>query len=166
MATPNFSQFRSGTPVTLPSGETVSYGELRDAGLQEYYVRIIHELAIRGEVTRHQVDSWLKRAVSKDRHTARMVRAELEALHPTPTPAPTTSAEPIRKRQQSEKIFTLVSRGDHKQALRVAERYGLRPTPVAPPKLRPGQSPDAHTVRATSGIASKLIITGQWKTED
>lgn len=166
MAPPNFSQFRSGTPVTLPSGEGVSHGELRDAGLQDYYVRIIHELAVRGEVTRSLVDDWLKRATSRDRHTARAVRAELDALRPTPVAAPTTLAEPVRKRQQREKTFTLVSRGDHKQALRTAERYGLRPTLVATAALRPGQSADAHTVRAASGIASKLITTGQWKTED
>lgn len=165
MATPNFSQFRSGTPIILSSGEAVSYSELREGGLQEFYVRIVHQLAFQGEVTRSQVDDWLRRAAAKDRHTARAVRAELEALQSTPVAAQTTLAEPVRKRKQLEKTFTLVSRGDHKQALRTAESYGLKPTPVPTAALRPGQSADAHTVRASSGIASKLITTGQWKTE-
>ena len=165
MAAPNFSQFRSGTPVTLTSGETILYGELHKAGLQEFYIRIVHQLALRGVVTRSQVNDWLRRAASKDRHTARAVRAELEALQPTPVAAPSTPAEPVRKRQQREKTFTLVSSGDHKQALKTAQSYGLRPTPVPTAALRPGQSPDAHTVRAQSGVASKLITTGQWKTQ-
>ncbi|CAA9227890.1 MAG: hypothetical protein AVDCRST_MAG93-757 [uncultured Chloroflexia bacterium] len=151
--------------MTLPSGEAVSYSELRGAGLQEFYIRIVHQSALRGKVTRSQVDDWLGRAASRDRHTARAVRAELEALQPTPVAAPSPPAEPVRKRQQREKTFTLVSSGDHKQAIRTAERYGLRPTPVPTAALRPGQSPDAHTVRAQSGVASKLITTGQWKTE-
>ena len=165
MATPNFSQFRSGTPVTLPSGKAVSYSELRGAGLQEFYIRIVHQLALKGEMTRSQVDDWLRRAAAKDRHTARAVRAELEARQPTPIAVPSTGAEPVRKQKQNERTFTLVSSGDHKQAIRTAERYGLRPAPVPTAALRPGQSPDAHTVRATSGIASKLITTGQWKTQ-
>ncbi len=152
-------------PLTLPSGEAVLYSELREAELQEFYIRIVHELANRGEVTRSQVDDWLKRAASRDRHIARAVRAELEALQPTPVAAPTTSVESVRNRQPKEKTFTLVSSGDHKQALKTAKSYGLKPTPVPTAALRPGQSPDAHTLRAQSGIASKLITTGQWKTE-
>lgn len=73
-ATPIFSQFHSGTPVTLPSGEAVLYGELREAGLQEFYIRIVHQSALQGEVTRSQVDDWLRRAASKDRHTGRATR--------------------------------------------------------------------------------------------
>ena len=107
MATSNFSQFRSGTPLTLPSGEAVRYSELREAELQEFYIRIVHELANRGEATRSQVDDWLKRAVSKDRHIARAVRAELESLQPTPVAAPTTSVESVRNRQPKERCRIL-----------------------------------------------------------
>lgn len=151
--------------INLTADEQLSYRELREAGLQEYYIRVIHELAARKKITRRQVDDWLKRAASQDRHIARAARSEIESLKAKPTAPDTAGAAPIAKRPKTEKMVTLVSRGDHKQAVRTARSFGLQPIPVALAALRPGQSPDAHTVQATTSVASRLITTGQWKTE-
>lgn len=168
-STPNFSQFRSGTPVVLPSGERVWYRELQGCGLPEFYIRIIHELARRAEVTKQQVDDWRTRAGSQDRRVAQAVRAELEARRPLPATPTQEVAQPVskggQKRAKAEKVFSLVSRGDHKQAVKLARSYGLSPTAVPEAALRPGQSADAHIVRAPERVASKLITSGQWKTE-
>lgn len=171
-ASPNFSQFRSGTPVVLPSGERVLYRDLQGSGLQDFYIRIIHELVRTGEVTKQQVNDWRTRAGSKDRRVAQAVRAELEARRPPPTaPAPVQAPSPrtgVKKarggRTETEKLFSLVSSGDHKQAVKLAQSYGLTPTLIPETALRPGQSADAHTVRAPESAASKLITSGQWKT--
>lgn len=175
MTSPNFSQFRSGTPVILPSGERVSYKDLQGSGLQEYYIRIIHELARGAEVTKQQVNDWRTRAGSQDRRVAQAVRAELEARRPLPaTPVQEVAERTVvktgikkarRGQTKAEKVFSLVSRGDHKQAVKLARGYGLTPVAVSEAALRPGQSADAHTVRAPESVASKLITSGQWKTE-
>jgi hypothetical protein len=168
---PNFSQFRSGTPVVLPSGERVWYRELQGCGLQEFYIRIIHELARRAEVTKQQVNDWRTRAGSQDRRVAQAVRAELEARRPLPAAPVQEAARQVgvkkarQGRTKAEKVFSLVSRGDHKQAVKLAQGYALSPTPVPETALRPGQSAEAHTVRAPESVASKLITSGQWKTE-
>ncbi len=166
---PNFSQFRAGTPVVLPSGERVFYRDLHGCGLQEFYIRIIHELARRAEVTKQQVNDWRTRAGSQDRRVAQAVRAELEARRPLPATPGEEVARPVskggEKRAKAEKVFSLVSRGDHKQAVKLARSYGLSPTTVPEVALRPGQSAQAHTVRAPESVASKLITSGQWKTE-
>lgn len=170
-STPNFSQFRSGTPVVLPSGERVWYRDLQGCGLQDFYIRIIHELARGAVVTKEQVNDWRARAGSRDRRVAQAVRAELEARRPLATVPPQAASErPVVKKARrgqakAEKVFSLVSRGDHKQAVRLAQSYGLIPAPVPEGALRPGQSAEAHTVRAPENVASKLITSGQWKTE-
>ena len=162
--TPNFSRFRLGTPVTLPSGKTVTYQELSATGLPDHYIRRLFKGAVQGKVTRQQVDDWLKRAGSSDRRTVQKVKSELEALEP-PLPAPPkTAPKGVRRRKPSEKLITLVSKGNHKQAVKVAESYGLTPVRIAEANLRPGQSAEAHTVQATSLIAGKLITTGSWAT--
>ena len=165
MAT-NFSQFRLGTPLELSSGGRVSYTELRQSGLQEHYLRIVHDLASRGKLTRQQIDAVIAQAASSDRRKQQAVRAELEALRPQParTPTPPPPKPGARRSTKPEKVFELVSSGDHKQALKLAQSYGLRPNRVPEKSLRPGQSPDAHTVRATEAVASKLITSGWWKT--
>ena len=168
-STPSFSQFRSGKPVVLPSGERVFYRELQGCGLQEFYIRIIHELARRAEVTKQQINDWRTRAGSQDRQAAQAVRAELEARRPLPAGPVQEVAQPIskggQKRAKAEKVFSLVSRGDHKQAVKLARSCGLSPAPVPEAALRPGQSAEAHTVRAPEKVASKLITSGQWKTD-
>lgn len=137
--------------------------------MPEFYIRIIHELARRAEVTKQQVDDWRTRAGSQDRRVAQAVRAELEARRPLPATPTQEVAQPVskggQKRAKAEKVFSLVSRGDHKQAVKLARGYGLSPTAVPEAALRPGQSADAHTVRAPERVASKLITSGQWKTE-
>ena len=160
----NFSRFRSGTPVTLPSGATVTYQELRATGLPDHYSRRLFKAAVQGKVTRAQVDDWLKRAATDDRRALQKVKAELEALEPPPPAPPKTAPKGVRRRKPSEKLVTLVSKGNHKQAVKVAESYGLTPVRIAPADLRPGQSEEAHTVRAVSFIAGKLITTGNWAT--
>ena len=164
MTAPNFSKFRLGTPVTLPSGDTVSYRELHDAGLPEHYIRRLYKAAARAKVTRDQVDDWLKRAVSQDRRMVQKVKSELEALEPPPPAPAKTAPVGVRRRKPSEKLVTLVSKGNHKQAVKVAESYGLTPVRINPTNLRPGQSAEAHTVQAVSPVAGKLITTGSWAT--
>ena len=163
---PNFSQFRSGTPLTLADGGQVAYTDLRQSGLQEHYIRIVHDLAGRGKLTREQIESFITRSASSDRRKQQTVKAELEALRPQParTPTPPPPKPGARRSTKPEKVFELVSSGDHKQALKLAQSYGLRPNRVPEKSLRPGQSPDAHTVRATEAVASKLITSGWWKT--
>ena len=163
----NFSQFRSGTPLNLATGGQVSYAELKTSGLQEHYLRIVHDLAGRGKLSREQIDTFIAQATSSDRRKQQAVRAELEALRTPPakvvTPLPPKpNARPARTR--TEKVFELVSSGDHKQALKLAQSYGLSPVRIPQKALRPGQSPEAHTVRATEAVASKLITSGLWKT--
>lgn len=76
---------------------------------------------------------------------ARAVRTELEGLQPESALSARASIEDTRRGTvKAEKVFALVSRVDHKQALKAAKGYGLSPVPVAPTALRPGQSPDAH----------------------
>ena len=168
MAKVSFSQFRTGTPLPLAAGGQVSYTELKKSGLPDFYIRIVHELALGGKLTREQVSSIVSRAASPDRRKQQEARNELEALRPAPAlvapppPARPSGARPAPKR--AEKGFELVSSGDHKQAVRLAEAYGLRPVQVPERSLRPGQSPDAHTVRALEAVASKLITSGSWKT--
>ena len=178
MTTPNYSNFRAGTSVALPDGKPLTYAELKQTELQDYYLRVIHEQAAQGKLTRPQLDSWLKRLSSKDRSGAPAVRAELELLRSaalgsvspsasTSSPSRTSLSKPTAtKRARTEQVVSLVSRGDHKRALSTAQGYGLLPTPVPEQTLKPGQSPDAHTVRAVESVASKLIVTGDWKTSD
>ena len=177
MNVPSFSRFRSDTPAPFPSGEKVSYSEIQKSGLQEHYIRIIHKLIAQGEVTKAQVDGWLRRAASGDRAEGRKVRDELEATQPAPVAAATstsggTGAATPRgggatgtRRGRAEKLLTLVSKGNHKEAVKTAKTYDLSPTKVAQTALRPGQSAEAHTVRAPTKVASKLITTGYWATQ-
>ena len=183
MNVPSFSRFRSGTPAPFPSGESVSYNEVQKSGLQEHYIRIIHRLVTKGEVDKAQVDRWLKRAASQDRAEGRKVRDELEATQPVPiaSAAPSsasstsTSGSTARttargaftgaKRGRAEKLLTLVSKGNHKEAVKAARTYDLSPTQVSQAALRPGQSAEAHTVKAPTKVASKLITTGYWATQ-
>lgn len=167
MAKLNFSQFRSGAPLELLSGGRVFYAELKQSGLQEHYLRIVHDLVDRGKLTRKQIDAFIAQAASSDRRKQQAVRAELEALRTPPAkvvapPPPKPNAR--TGRTKTERVFELVSSGDHKQALKLAQSYGLRPIQIPTSALRPGQSPDAHTVRALEAVASKLITSGQWKT--
>ena len=164
---PNFSQFRSGTPLNPAGGGQVFYAELKKSGLQEHYLRIVHDLVGRGKLSREQLDAVIERAASSDRRKQQAVRAELEALRPPPAkvatpPPPKPNAR--AGRTKTEKVFGLVSSGDHKQAVKLAQSYGLHPVRVPEQELRPGQSPEAHMVRATEAVASKLITSGQWKT--
>ena len=164
---PTFSQFRSGTPLPLPGGGQVSYAELSESGLADHYLRIIHDLAGHGKLTREQIESLITRSASSDRRTQQAVKAELEALRPQParTPTPLPPKPGARSaRAKTEKTFELVSSGDHKQALKLAQSYGLRPLQIPEKALRPGQSSEAHTVRALEAVASKLITSGWWKT--
>lgn len=167
MANLNFSQFRSGTPLELLSGGRVSYAELKQSGLQEHYLRIVHDLADRGKLTREQIDALKTRSASRDRREQQAVRTELEALRTPParavTPPPPKPNARVG-RTKAEKVFELVSSGDHKQALKLAQSYGLHPVRVPAQALRPGQSSEAHTVRALEAVASKLITSGWWKT--
>ena len=184
MNVPSFSRFRSGTPAPFPSGESVSYNEVQKSGLQEHYIRIIHKLVTKGEVDKAQVNRWLKRAASEDRAESRKVRDELEATQPAPaapssassTSAAFGSARTTRattrgstftgaKRGRAEKLLTLVSKGNHKEAVKAAQTYQLSPTQVSQTALRPGQSAEAHTVKAPTKVASKLITTGYWATQ-
>ena len=184
MNVPSFSRFRSGTPAPFSSGESVSYSELQKSGLQEHYIRILHKLITKGEVTKAQVDRWLQRAASKDRTEGRRVRDELEATQPAPavpaaSSAASSSAGGTRvartaargsgatgtRRGRAEKLLTLVSKGNHKEAVKAARTYDLSPTQVAQTALRPGQSAEAHTVKAPTKVASKLITTGYWATQ-
>lgn len=164
----SFSQFRTGTPLPLASGGQISYSELKKSGLQDFYIRIVHDLAGSGKLTREQVSGLTSRAASSDRRKQQEARSELEAMRPAPAlVAPPPPARPSGTRaapRRAERVFVLVSSGDHKQAVRLAEAYGLRPVRVPEASLRPGQSPDAHTVRATEAVASKLITSGGWKT--
>ncbi len=169
-ANPNFSQFRLGTPLNLPSGGQVSYTELKESGLQEHYLRIVHDLAGRDKLSREQISSFITRAASSDRREQQAVRNELESLRTPPAkvvtlppPKPTTRGGQ-NSRRKAEKMFELVSSGDHKQAVKLAQSYGLRPVSVPEQALRPGQSPEAHRVRALGAVASKLITSGLWKT--
>ncbi len=186
MNVPSFSRFRSGTPAPFPSGESVSYSEVQKSGLQEHYIRIIHKLVTKGEVDKAQVNRWLKRAASEDRAESRKVRDELEATQPAPVvsaaPSSASSTSPSggarttrattrgstftgAKRGRAEKLLTLVSKGNHKEAVKAAQTYALSPTQVSQAALRPGQSAEAHTVKAPSKVASKLITTGYWATQ-
>lgn len=171
----SFVQFRTGTPVPLPEGKKLTYAEFKPTNLQDFYLRIIHDLAVQDKLTRAQVDDWLKRLVAKDAASGRAVRGELEAkraasvgqVSPSTASVKTDkSVKSVTRRARSEKILLLTSRGDHKRAVIVAREYGLHPLPVPPQSLRPGQSSDAHTVRAVEAVASKLITTGNWKTTD
>ena len=181
MTAPSFSRFRSGTPAKFASGEQISYSELHKSGLQEHYLRIIYKLVTEDKVSKAQVQRWLERAASKDRTDSRKVRTELEATQPASVAAPTStpskatatgssrsgssrSAPATKKRGRSEKLLTLVSKGNHKEALKAAKNYDLSPTQVAQAALRPGQSAEAHTVQAPTSVASKLITTGYWAT--
>lgn len=167
----SFVQFRTGTPISLPEGKKLTYAEFKPTKLQDFYLRIVHDLAVQGNLTREQVDTWLKR-LAKDAASGRAVRSELEAKRAASVgqallPARTSaSATPAKRRTRPEKVLLLTSRGDHKRAVVVAREYGLHPLPVPPQELRPGQSPDAHTVRAVEAVASKLITTGNWKSSD
>ncbi len=167
---PNFSQFRSGTPLNLSEGGQVSYAELKKSGLQEHYLRIVHDLAGRDKLTRAQIGSLTARAASSNRREQQAVRAELEALRTPPAkvatpPPPKPNARTGHSgRRKTEKVFELVSSGDHKQAVKLAQSYGLHPVQILEQALRPGQSPEAHTVRALGAVASKLITSGWWKT--
>ena len=167
MAQPSFSQFRTGTPQPLAAGGQVSYTELKKSGLQDFYIRIVHDLAGRGKLTREQVSALTAKAASPDRRKQQEARSELEALRPAPAltaaPPPPRPAGARAAPKRPERVFELVSSGDHKGAVRLAEQYGLRPVRIPERSLRPGQSPDAHTVRATEAIASKLITSGGWK---
>ena len=163
----------------------MSYNEVQKSGLQEHYIRIIHKLITKGEVNKAQVDRWLKRAASQDRAESRKVRDELEATQPAPVassaPSSASSASTsggartartaVRgtftgaKRGRAEKLLTLVSKGNHKEAVKAARTYDLSPTQVSQAALRPGQSAEAHTVKAPTKVASKLITTGYWATQ-
>ena len=170
MNVPSFSRFRSGTPAPFESGGQVTYSELQKSGLQEHYIRIIHKLITKGEVNKKQVTKWLGQAASKDRAVGRKVRDELEATQPaaltTPSPFKSGAAKAApSKRRGAEKLLTLVSKGNHKEALKAAQSYDLSPAPVAETALRPGQSAEAHIVKAPTNVASKLITTGYWATQ-
>lgn len=183
MTTPSFTLFRSGTPISLTEGKQLNYAELKKTGLPDFYLRIIHEQAVQGKLTRAQLEGWIKRLSAKDRSGAGAVEAELEALRaaavgvgspsadlpstgrPSTSRSGTSTPAP-NKRARPERVISLVSRGDHKRALTTARDYGLHPMPVPQPALKPGQSPDAHTVQAVEGVASKLIVTGNWKTAE
>jgi hypothetical protein len=163
---PTFSQFRTGTAVSLPADKQVSYAELKQAGLQDYYIRVIHELATQGKLERPRVDHWLRQLSAHDRFDEQAVRAELEGQRSAPVGLTRSAPRQAPKRARTEPVHLLMSRGDHKQAVKKAQSYGLRPLPVPPNNLRPGQSPDAHTVQAPESVASKLITSGHWKTAD
>ncbi len=168
-------QFRMGAAVKLADEKQFTYAEFRKVGLQDFYLRIAHDLAIQGKLSRPQVDDWLRRLSSKDAAAGRSVRSDLEAARTaslgqvpaakTHTAAKSSSA-PVKRRERPEKVIELTSRGDHKRAVIVAREYGLHPLPVPPQALKPGQSSDAHTVRAVEAVASKLITTGNWKSSD
>ena len=167
---PSFSRFRSGTPVRFPSGEQMTYSKLKESGLQEHYIRIVYGLITKEEVKKAQVERWLTQAASKDRAVGRQVRVELEARQPKPViPAQPTSKltdkVSLTRKRKSEKLLTLVSKGNHKEALKAAHDYNLSPIQIAEAALRPGQSADAHTVQAAPSVASKLITTGYWATQ-
>lgn len=166
MTRPNFSQFRTGTAITLPADKQVSYSELKQVGLQDFYIRVIHELAVQGKLERPQISDWIRRLSSHDRLAEQAVRAELEAHRSASVGLARLDLKQVTKRARTERVFLLVSRGDHKQAVKAAQGYGLHPLPVAASSLRPGQSSDAHTVRVAESIASKLITSGHWKTSD
>lgn len=166
MTAPNFSQFRTGTPISLPADERVSYAELKSAGLQDFYIRIVHDLAVQGKLERAQVSDWIRRLSLSERSAGQAVRTELEAHRAASVGLISRSASPTTKRAQAERVVLLVSRGDHKQAVKTARGYGLHPLPVPESALRPGQSAEAHTVRAAESVASKLITSGHWKTSD
>ncbi len=182
MNMPSFSRFRSGTALSYPSGQSVTYSEMEKSGLQEHYIRILHKLISKGEVDKAQVNTWLSRAASKDRAEGRKVRDELEATQPAPAiPTPAAKAPGTlrsgqnrsgarstatgTKRGRAEKLLTLVSKGNHKEAVKAARTYDLSPTQVAEAALRPGQSTEAHVVKAPTKVASKLITTGYWATQ-
>lgn len=164
--TPTFSQFRTGIAIPLPADKQVSYAELKQVGLQDYYIRIIHELASQGKLERPQVDHWLRQLSVHDRFAEQAVRAELEGHRSASVGLTRSAPQQAPKRTRTEAVYLLMSRGDHKQAVKTAQSYGLHPLPVPLNSLLPGQSPDAHTVRAAESVASKLITSGHWKTAD
>jgi hypothetical protein len=164
--TPTFSQFRTGMVIPLPADKQMSYAELKQVGLQDYYIRIIHELASQGKLARPQVDHWLRQLSARDRFAEQAVRAELEGHRSASVGLTRSAPQQSPKRTRTEPVHLLMSRGNHKQAVKTAQSYGLHPLPVPPNSLLPGQSPDAHTVRAAESVASKLITSGHWKTAD
>ena len=107
------------------------------------------------------------------------MRDELEATQPAPvmaaaalTPSGARAARTTprgsatgTRRGRAEKLLTLVSKGNHKEAVKAAKMYDLSPTQVAETALRPGQSAEAHVVKAPTKVASKLITTGYWATQ-
>lgn len=168
MATPNFSKFRLGDPLALEEGGHITYEKLESAGLQDYYIRIIYSQISKGKLDKTQLDDWLSRARSGDKVAGRVLRAELENLQPkAPVPVKNKPVKAATKKRVSrEKMFTLHSKSNHKQAIKLAEEYHLTPVPLPKSALRPGQSEEAHSVQANSQIASKLITSGNWSTTD
>jgi hypothetical protein len=167
MSFPSFMQFRRGTPLELSSGMKVSYDALIKLGLQDFYVRILHDLASKDELTDKQLEKWLNALRSSNRDAQRAVKAELDARRVVPELKSEPSvAAPRRTRTRTEKVVRLMSRGDHRRAVR--EALGMKLTPVQVPAhtLKPGQSPEAHTVQAPESLARKLITSGDWKSVD
>ncbi len=138
MTHPSFSQFRIGTAIALPADKQVSYSELKQAGLQDFYIRVIHELAIQGKLERPQISDWIRRLSSHDRLAEQAVRAELERHRSASVGLARSDSKLVTKRARIERVFLLVSRGDHKQAVKAAQGYGLHPIPVVASSLRPG----------------------------
>lgn len=167
MAFPSFTQFRRGTPLELAGGVRLTYDELTKLGLQDFYIRIIHEGLNRGDVPPSQLQSWLRALRSNDRALKRAVQAEIGALRVVPVAGVTSAGQgPARTRSRAERVVTLLSRGDHRQAVRDALAMRLTPVQVPAHTLRPGQAPEAHTVQAPERLAAKLITSGNWKSAD
>ncbi len=107
-------------------------------GLQDFYIRVIHELAIQGKLERPQISDWIRRLSSHDRLAEQAVRAELERHRSASVGLARPDSKLVTKRARIERVFLLVSRGDHKQAVKAAQGYGLHPIPVVASSLRPG----------------------------
>lgn len=177
MAQPGFSQFRAGAPLTLEGGGELRYEALKASTLQDHYIRILHTLASEQALNLAEIQSYLKRAASKEPGVAYAVRQEIEARRPhkpelvgvaAASRSAGTASSARRRTAEANKAarvkrFKLVSSGNHKEALRLAQGYSLTPQPIPTAMLRPGQSPEAHTLEADERTASKLITTGYWK---
>ena len=95
------------------------------------------------------------------------MQAEIESLRVVPAIDVKSAGQvPARTRSRAERVVTLLSRGDHRQAVRDARAMKLTPVQVPAYTLKPGQSPEAHTVQAPERLAAKLITSGNWKSVD
>lgn len=179
-----WSDFRNGTPLALPSGREVGYRELVDAGFAPFYVRVAFTMLRRGAADAERVDAWL--AAGDDPKRMEAAKTELRRYHERNLRPPAT--EPAgddragkgaakgrgasgkggkggksKGARSRERRYPMISRTRNLgHARREAAKLGLEPTERRIVDPASGGESVRLEVDATKQQATTLTLSGFW----